>query len=61
MDEITDNLDSVGCQNVFNLISKKLKDVESVYIISHHIDLQFPIDYELTIEKGQDGISRIQQ
>lgn len=61
LDEITDNLDNVGCQNVFNLISKKLKDVESVYIISHHIDLQFPIDYELTIEKGQDGISRIQQ
>ena len=59
LDEITDNLDSVGCQKVFNLISKKLYDVENIYIISQHSDLQFPIDYELLIEKSEDGISRI--
>lgn len=60
LDEITDNLDIVGCQNVFNLISSRLKDIENVYIISHHSDLQFPIDYQLTVVKGEDGISRLQ-
>ena len=59
LDEITDNLDSIGCQKVFNLISSKLTDIENVYIISHHSDLQLPIDKELIIEKGVDGISRI--
>jgi len=60
LDEITDNLDIVGCQNVFNLISTRLKDVENIYIISHHSDLQLPVDYQLIINKGVDGISRIQ-
>ena len=59
LDEITDNLDVVGCQNMFNLISSKLRDVENVYIISHHQDLQFPVDYQLDIVKGEDGISRL--
>lgn len=59
LDEITDNLDSIGCQKVFNLIASKLTDIENVYIISHHTDLQLPIDKELVIEKGADGISRI--
>ena len=60
LDEITDNLDSIGCQNIFNLISSKLLDVENIYIISHHTELQFPVDYQLIINKGVDGISRIQ-
>lgn len=59
LDEITDNLDTLGCQRVFDLISNRLKDVESIYIISHHTDLMFPVDYELIITKGIDGISRI--
>lgn len=60
LDEITDNLDILGCQKVFDLISESLKDVENIYIISHHTNLQFPIDYQLTIVKGVDGVSRIQ-
>lgn len=59
LDEISDNLDTFGCQRVFDLISTRLKDVESIYIISHHTDLMFPVDYELKIDKGIDGISRI--
>ena len=60
LDEITDSLDSVGCQNIFNLISSELGDVESIYIISHHTDeLNIPCDDTITIIKDNNKISRI--
>ena len=60
LDEITDSLDIVGTQQIFNLISNKLNDVQSIYIISHHTnDFEIPCDYEINIEKGSDKISRI--
>lgn len=59
LDEITDNLDSIGCQKMFNLISTKLNDVQAVYIISHHSDFDTPVDGEISIVKGSDKISRI--
>lgn len=59
LDEITDNLDSIGCQKMFNLISTKLNDVQAVYIISHHTDFDTPVDCEISIVKGSDKISRI--
>ena len=59
LDEITDSLDVVGSQNILNLISTQLADVESIYIISHHTDFSIPWDEEVTIVKGNDRISRI--
>lgn len=59
LDEITDNLDSVGSQKMFNLISTRLNDVEAVYIVSHHTDFEIPVDSEITVMKGSDKISRI--
>ena len=59
LDEISDNLDSVGAEKLFNLISTKLKDVESIFIISHHVDYSLPVDNTITIVKGNDKISRI--
>jgi len=60
LDEIFDNLDSNGCNNVINLISKKLNDIESLFIISHHADeLEISYDKELIIEKDHNGISRV--
>jgi len=60
LDEIFDNLDSNGCNNVINLISKKLNDIESLFIISHHADeLEISYDKELIIEKDINGISRV--
>lgn len=57
LDEIFDNLDVVGCQKVLNLISA-LKDVNSLYVISHHADeLQIPYDSEIKIQKNELGIS----
>ena len=60
LDEIFDNLDSIGCNNVINLISKKLNDVESLFIISHHADeLEISYDCEMIIEKDSNGISKV--
>ena len=60
MDEVFDGLDTIGCQKVLDLISKKLSDVESIFIITHHdFDLAIPSDGEIIVEKDNRGISRI--
>lgn len=60
LDEICDNLDYIGCQRVMNLISTKLSDISSLFIITHHTDeLAIPYDNELMIIKDEYGISKI--
>lgn len=60
LDEITDFLDATSCDAVMNLIEKELKSVESVFIISHHAEeLNIPVDSELKVIKGVDGISTV--
>ena len=59
IDEIFDMMDSIGVQKILNLITTKLNDVESIYIISHHQDLNIPYDYELIVEKNEKGMSTI--
>lgn len=59
VDELFDNLDSVGCEKILNLISSKLTDVENIYIITHHSDIPIPFDNILLVTKGEDGISRL--
>ena len=59
LDELFDNLDSIGCQKVLDLISKKLNDVESIYIVTHHSDISIPADKEIRIIKGKDKVSKI--
>ena len=61
LDEITDFLDKQSCDAVINLISDKLTDIESLFIISHHADeLNLPVDSELHIVKDEDGVSSVQ-
>lgn len=59
LDEITDFLDKKSCQAVMNLLEKELKTVESVFIISHHPELELPIDSEVRIIKNANGISEL--
>jgi DNA repair exonuclease SbcCD ATPase subunit len=59
LDELFDNLDNVGCQRVLNLISSKLSDVNTIFIITHHDDISIPSDNQIVIVKGADKISRI--
>jgi DNA repair exonuclease SbcCD ATPase subunit len=59
LDEIFDNLDSIGCQRVLDLISNKLLDVSSIFIVTHHSDIQIPNDNEIVIVKDGNGISKV--
>lgn len=60
LDEIFDNLDSLGCEKIVDLISNKLTDIDSIFIITHHSDdLLIPCDLELKIAKNSNGISEI--
>lgn len=59
LDEITDNLDLTGCNNIINLISTKLHDVENVFVISHRKDLDIPYDNLLTVIKDSNGVSNV--
>lgn len=60
LDEITDALDSESCDRVINFITNELKDIESVFIISHHADeLSIPTDSEIVIEKNEVGVSNV--
>ena len=60
LDEITDALDSISCDKVINFITTELKDVESVFIVSHHAtELQLPNDSTIIVEKNELGISEV--
>ena len=62
LDEITDALDAESCNMVIGFITNELKDIESVFIISHHDDsLELPCDSTLTIEKNAMGVSSVIQ
>ena len=59
VDELFDNLDSIGCEKIIQFISRKLSDVDSIYIITHHSDISIPFDTRIVVYKGDDNISRI--
>ena len=60
IDEIFDNLDSIGCQQVLNLVSNRLNDVGSIYVVTHHSDsLAIPYDKEIVVVKSSTGVSKL--
>lgn len=60
LDEIFDGLDRKSTDKVIELVSTKLRDVESIFIISHHSDeLELPADSEIRIVKNEEGISEV--
>lgn len=58
LDELFDNLDSIGCEKVLNLVSK-LEDIETIYIITHHASIDIPYDNEIIVVKDVDKISKL--
>lgn len=58
LDEILGYCDSQAENNVIDLITKELDDLESIYMVSHK---EIPIGYDtqLIIVKGKDGLSRV--
>lgn len=60
LDEVTDFLDKKSCRAVMQLLEKELKTIESVFIISHHVDeLEIPVDSEIHVVKNSQGISEV--
>jgi DNA repair exonuclease SbcCD ATPase subunit len=60
MDEIFDNLDDIGCQKILDLITTKLYDISSIFIISHHgNELNIPYDDKIKIIKDNNGVTRL--
>lgn len=59
LDEIFDNLDEIGCQRILNLITLKLSDVDSIFIVTHHSDISIPYDKTLFVVKDEKGISKV--
>lgn len=59
LDEVTDFLDNQGVDAVLNLITNNLKDVPAIYFITHHDNLMFPYDGEITVVKNREGISSV--
>ena len=60
LDEIFDALDAKSTQRILELISTRLKDIASVFVISHHPnELQLSYDTEIRIVKNESGISEV--
>lgn len=59
IDEAFDNLDSIGCQKILDLISETVADISSIYIVTHHTDIDIPYDHEIVVVKNIEGISTI--
>ena len=58
-DEVFDALDSLGCEKIINLLYNELKDISSVYIITHRLDLPISNDNIITVIKDDNGLSHI--
>lgn len=60
LDEIFDGLDINGCSQIVNVITKRLTNVESVFVITHRAELMIPTDSTITLIKDENGITRLQ-
>ena len=61
LDELTDSMDAVGCKNAIDFIASEFDDIDSVFIISHRLDLEIPYDKIITVYKNNEGISGVLQ
>ena len=58
LDEIFDNLDVQGIERLNQLIMSELTDIESIYVVTHHSDVNVAYDKKITISKS-NGISKV--
>ncbi len=62
LDEIFDNLDDKGCGVIIDLVTQKLTDLGSIFIISHRgNELSIPFDKTILVVKNENGISKIER
>lgn len=59
-DEIFDGLDGIGTQRVMGLLKDRVKNVASVFVISHNTELQELFEHSIKVTKIK-GVSTIEQ
>ena len=59
LDEIFDNLDITGCSQIINVITKRLTNIESVFIITHRAELMVPVDSTINLIKDENGVTSL--
>lgn len=59
LDEVFDALDYIGCEKISNLLTTKLEDVSTMYIVTHRKDLPISTDHSITVTKNNLGISSV--
>lgn len=60
LDEITDGVDDLGVRSIFNCISSRMQNLESVFIITHKSDIaSIPVDSIITVVKDSSGVSSL--
>lgn len=60
LDEIFDNLDDIGCQKILDLITTRLYDISSIFIVTHHGgELNIPYDNIIRIQKNENGVTSL--
>lgn len=57
-DECFDGLDSIGCENVIDILKDKQKTVGSIFVITHNENLKSLFEKVITVEKV-DGITSL--
>ncbi|MCB5366922.1 AAA family ATPase [Collinsella aerofaciens] len=60
-DEVFDALDEVGCENVVTLLRERLKEVGTIFVITHSEHLKPLFEKSITVVKDKDGTSTIQE
>lgn len=59
LDEIFDNLDAKGCDQIIEMISTSLSDVSSIFLVTHRKDLAIPYDSQIEVVKDANNISHL--
>ena len=60
LDEIFDNLDETGCDNLLKLLSELFCDIDSIYVITHHADIAVPYDKQIIVNKDFTNLSKVE-
>lgn len=57
-DECFDGLDSVGCENVIQILKDKQKEIGTIFVITHNENLKSLFENVVTLEKV-DGVTKL--
>lgn len=60
LDEAFDNLDAQGSESLVKLVTTEFFDIDSVFIVTHHSEIDIPYDQSLVVTKGPNGISSVE-